>query len=1828
MPQWVQTNTDEKYGVVVYNFIADQDETKCELSLDVGDIVYIIEECEGWYRGYCTKNKALKGIFPKSFIQLKEATVELNGNDQEQVTPKESPVVKEVTSVLREWGIIWRDLFIQQKMKMFEDIRQMMFEMIDKRRQILSGTLPVDDMKELKQFVTSKIDYGNRLLDLDLVVRDQDGGVQNPKQLSTLEIYDEHVRATQRIRHEYQETMGSELHVNKKKTLASQSSSIFVFIKNFVCNVGDDTDILISLYDAKLGQFFSEFYIVKWSRKVRNIDDLYNLKCLYTDLGANDLKREKAYLVCQIVRIGIMETKDGDHGRKRTQGLRRPFGVAALDITEVMNGNTEVDEDKQFFVPFLQSSGEEFLETLIKRYISSPKDFNHKGQGLWISLKMLQGDFKQVIKEYPHLVNEKTAIARKMGFPEVIMPGKVRNDIYITLIQGEFEKGSKKTYKNVQVTMEVCTRDGRVLEDVLYPGAGDPATSVYKSVVYYQIKCPKWFETVKVSLPIDVLDNGLHIRFTFKHRSSTESKDKQEKIFALSFMKLMTDIGTTVTNDTHDILIYKVDSHFSLNKPQTYLDLPSSKQELEIRKQEGDKKYMSGSRTNLHSGGLTLSTKEGFQISTVVCSTKLTQNVDLLGLLKWRVDKGDLQKKLELLMQADGNEIVKFLQDTLDALFSILNENHESEKYDFLVFDALVFIIGVVNERKFQQFRPVLDTYITNHFSAALAYNKLMMVLKYYLDNANEHQVQDSLFRALRSLEHIFKFIIRSRQLHVTMYGETQGKQAFESSIRQLFHSINGVMTYDLDTTLRCQGAALKYVPSVIPVTMQMFNPKELASYLRDFIESMSKDRLVKQKLMFMDELVLSDLFAKPECRGIILCTIAQQLKGLIIEQMELQQSGQVLGNILHRLWSNNVGPIHSDISELMKILLRTIIQSVVFMDKESPIVGQFVACMMSLLRQMNEHHYKEYIKTFLTKTDLMDFLMEILMVFRDLIIRNVFPPDWVVMIMQQNSIFLGAMKHFSKQLCETFIREEEFEFQLWNNFFHLSVAFVTQDQLQLEHFSSVKRGKILEIYGDMRRQVGFEIIRSMWYYLGKHKIKFIPEMVGPFLEVTLIPEVELRKAIIPIFCDMMQCEFNIRKDFREFETAVISQLDVLIEGGSGDEKYKHLFYTIVGDFCRKHQFLHQEGIRFVELISKLMDRLLDYRATLHDENKENKMSCTVNLLNFYKDIERQEMYVRYLYKLADLHLDCDNFTEAGFTLLLHADKLKWSDKKLLGQFAKFPHVHTERELREALYYNVMEYFDSGKMWEKAIALCKKLVDQCEKETFNYQQLSAILVRQASYYDNILQKPRLTPEYFKVYYIGLNFPPFLRNKEFIFRGKEYERLADFVARLQQQFPNAQLMNKTTPPDADLKMNKGQILQIVPVQPMRETKSEFRGKMICDQILSYYEVNEVQRFTYSRPFHKGQKDKENEFATMWIERTYYVTNYELPGILRWFEVISQNTEEISPLRNAIETMEEENKKLKRVITQHQANANLPINPLSLQLNGVIDAAVMGGPAMYERAFCTEQYISQHPEDTVLITRLKDLFAEQIPLLELGLQVHSQKMPENLKKLQEKMDKIFSERKQSVEQKYGKKIIEDLPSSDKLRRQHLISGVSGNSRPTSVWSTSSNSSGDTPSSRNSIISMSDQLSISSGKGGTPQKEKSSTPGKNAKRNSRADVHVDDSKVNNHTNSNYRESGPEPIILEEKLQSRRPRRKEKTQSRALRPKTMHVINQMNEKPPLLPPKQAYADYTNLPDNGMVPQKDPGPSPSPVTKDKPPPPLPVKAAYSPPVHRKDTKS
>uniref|UniRef100_A0A4W6ENY4 Dedicator of cytokinesis 2 n=1 Tax=Lates calcarifer TaxID=8187 RepID=A0A4W6ENY4_LATCA len=1494
---------------VKWNFVAKGQK---QLSLEVGDTVHIQEVCDGKSTS-SPHHSCSMGVFPASFVHLKEVIIQQRG-DEEVVMSAEMPLVKEVTTTLREWGSIWKQLFVANKEVRVKQVQRLMWELMEWRSQLLSGTLPSDEFKELKQKVTSKIDYGNKILELDQVVRDEDGNILDPERASVISLFRAHEEATAKINErikEEQSNIQTDHSGISARIQSSPTHSLYVFVRNFVCRIGEDSELFMSLYDPNKQTIISENYLVRWGSKgfPKEIDMLNNLKVVFTDLGNKDLSREKIYLICQIVRVGRMDLKETNN-KKCTQGLRRPFGVAVMDISDIIKGKIECDEEKQFFIPFFP-------------YISLKFSYLHPG--LWVTMKALVGDIVQIRKEYPHLVDRSTVVARKLGFPEIIMPGDVRNDIYLTLQGGDFDKYNKTTQKNVEVIMWVCDEEGK---NSICLGAGDKAVSEYRSVIYYQVKQPRWMETFKVAVPLEEM-HRIHLRFMFRHRSSQESKDKSEKNFAMAFVRLMKDDGTVLQDGLGDSK--------RMEDVNSYLSLPST------RHHHGDPHKaaaLSRSSSNVSGsgGGLSVSSRDSFCISTLVCSTKLTQNVGLLGLLKWRTRPELLRENLEKLKIIDGEEVVKFLQDTLDALFNIMMEHSQTDDYDILVFDALIYIIGLIADRKFQHFNTVLEAYIKQHFSATLAYKKLMSVLKRYLDVSSRGEQCEPILRTLKALEYIFKFIVRSRMLYSQLY-EGKEQAEFEESLRRLFESINNLMRTDYTTTLLLRVITHSVLPKQYTCCFTLC------------------------------------AFVSSECRDVLLPMMLRELSGALASMAdgphdERRNSLELLNNILEVLSRDNVGETFKHIQDIVVSLLRIINRTVITMGREHALIVSTCNFAYIVLRST----YIFTTLTFLSSISLQDFLMESFLLFKDLIGKHVYPSDWMAMIMVQNRVFLRAINTYADTMNQKFLNNDDFEVQLWNNYFHLAVAFITQESLQLQHFSPTKRNKILAKYGDMRRLIGFAI-RDIWYKLGSHKICFIPGMVGPILEMTLIPEEELRRATIPIFFDMITCEHAHSGNFHKFENEIILKLDHEVEGGGGDERYMQLLETILLDCAAEKPTLRPQVQHFVSLVKGLLMRLLDYRTVMSDDSRNNRMSCTVNLLNFYKDINREGMYIRYLYKLRDLHLEGENYTEAAYTLLLHSRLLKWSDEMCSPQF-EFHGSQTQRQLKETLYDTIIDYFDKGKMWEEAITLCKELAEQYENEIFDYELLSKRLEKQAKFYENIMKILRPKPDYFAVGFYGQGYPPFLRNKVFIHRGKEYERREDFQNQLMSQFPSAVRLNTTTIPGDDIRNSPLQYIQCFTVQPVLEIPPRLKNKPVPDQIINFYKSNYVQRFHYSRPVRKGPVDPNNEFASMWIERTTFTTVYKLPGILRWFETT------LSPLENAIETMESTNEKILTMINQYQADWSLPINPLSMLLNGIVDPAVMGGFAKYEKAFFTDEYTQQHPEDRDKLLRLKDLIAWQV------------------------------------------------------------------------------------------------------------------------------------------------------------------------------------------------------------------------------------------------------
>ncbi|XP_061618455.1 dedicator of cytokinesis protein 4b isoform X4 [Phyllopteryx taeniolatus] len=1616
---WMPTE-QEKYGVVLASF---RGTVQHGLPLEIGDTVQILEKCEGWYRGFILKNPNVKGIFPTGYIHLKNAHVK-NKGQFETVIPVEDSVITEMTSTLRDWGAMWKQLYVKNEGDLFHRLWHVMNEILDLRRQVLVGHLTHDRMRDVKQHITARLDWGNEQLGLDLVPR-QEFSMVDPDEISVTELY----------------RLMEHRHRKKETPTPASTHHLFVHVKSLMsANLGEELEVFFHIYDGRENRPLSERFFVRLNKSgLPKSPEKTERQCtLFVDLGSSDLRKD-VYIVVHIIRIGRMAA--GEKKNQCSVQYRRPFGCAVVSIADLLTADSKDDHLLKVYACNTESEWYQIHENIIKK-ANSRYNLSGSNTGLAVALQLLHGDIDQLRREYMVLFTRGVSITRKLGFSDVIMPGEMRNDLYVILEKGEFEKGGKSVARNVEITIYVLDIDGQILKSYVAAGSGEPGGDEYHSLVLYHNNSPRWGEQIKLPIPVDMF-RGSHVRFEFRHCSTKEKGEK--KLFGYSFVPLMQEDGRTLPDGTHELIIHKCEENTSLADCTRYLKLPFSK-------------------ANIPSNNQTLKgTKESFWITSFLCSTKLTQNGDMLDLLKWRAHPERINDSLSKLKEIDGSEIVKFLQDTLDTLFGILDES--SQRYGLKVFDSLVHIINLLQDSKFQHFKPVMDTYIESHFAGALSYRDLIKVLKWYVDRIVDAEHQEHIQQVLKASEYIFKYIIQSRRLFSLATGG-QNEEEFRVCIHELFMSIRFFLSQESKGTspvAQTQAVFLRTFPAVYGELLKIFTMREVAGFVRETLGSLPAIvhvdcPLETVKLQCLAKTVESQLYINPESRCILLPVVLRILQAHMQEQRDLVMCARILTSMLSLIKKEENGtsePVFSEevdliVASLLGVLLRTILEISNRPQPAGPamrlqfqdVTGEFVACLLALLRQMSDRHYQQLLQAFGSKDDLRDFLLQIFTVFRILIRPEMFPKDWTVMRLVTNNVIITTVLYLSDALRKNFLNDK-FDYKVWDSYFYLSVLFINQPCLQLESFSPSKRKKTLEKYGDMRVMMGCEIF-SMWQNLGEHKLNFIPAMIGPFLEVTLVPQPDLRNVMIPIFHDMMDWEQRRSGNFKQVEAKLIDKLDSLMSEGKGDETYRELFNSIIPLFGPYPSLLkkieretwRESGISLIATVTRLMERLLDYRDCMKlGEVDGKKIGCTVSLLNFYKtELNKEEMYIRYIHKLYDLHLKAQNYTEASYTLLLYDELLEWSDRPL-REFLNYP-MQSEWQRKEFLHLTIVQNFDRGKCWENGIILCRELADQYESY-YDYRNLSKMRMMEASLYDKIMDQQRLEPEFFRVGFYGKKFPFFLRNKEFVCRGHDYERLEAFQQRMLNEFPHAIAMQHVNQPDQTIYQADAQYLQIYAVTPIPESQDVLQRDGVPDNIKSFYKFNHIWRFRYDRPFHKGTKDKENEFKSLWVERTTLTLVQSLPGISRWFEVDKRELVEVSPLENAIEVIENKNLQLRTLIAQCQSRQMQNVNPLTMCLNGVIDAAVNGGLARYQEAFFVKDYMMNHPEDGEKIGRLRELMFEQAHILEYGLAVHEKVVPQDMRPLHKKLVDQFHLMKSSLG-------IQEFPAYVRASPVHFTNG----------------------------------------------------------------------------------------------------------------------------------------------------------------------------------------
>lgn len=199
--------------------------------------------------------------------------------------------------------------------------------------------------------------------------------------------------------------------------------------------VGDDAEVYFYLYDASKQRQISERFLVKitkdgWSNYV----DMPHSNCtVFTDLGESELNSE-LYIVVNVMRVGKIQHSDTSMRKSVDKSLlcqnyRRPYGVGVVALTDLKQYDCSMEPEEREITFKLQTCDEkdyhQLHELIIKKASGKYSPINSTGQnyGISVSLKLIYGGLGQAKIDQPLLFQG--AITRKMGFPDVVLPGKL-----------------------------------------------------------------------------------------------------------------------------------------------------------------------------------------------------------------------------------------------------------------------------------------------------------------------------------------------------------------------------------------------------------------------------------------------------------------------------------------------------------------------------------------------------------------------------------------------------------------------------------------------------------------------------------------------------------------------------------------------------------------------------------------------------------------------------------------------------------------------------------------------------------------------------------------------------------------------------------------------------------------------------------------------------------------------------------------------------------------------------------------------------------------------------------------------------------------------------------------------------------------------------------------------------------------------------------------------------------------------------------------------------------------------------------------------------------
>lgn len=1193
--------------------------------------------------------RVFSGIFPRCCIDIREqlgpapphlrqpglpkppAPVPMLKIGDESPTSSAEPLVDEISSCLREWYILHLpDLVLRRKYQLLDTMSDFTTRLDYARRELLNDVLTTQERIGVREQAVWDLARGNKMLSGDIIVRDPhqhgrlltsaDSAIEVTKLQSIMSVLDstpaEKSKVTS-LHHgllEVKSVSGSDL---DQVTL-----SLALYQKNDEGTVSSFSETFTSLASAKIKTLFSDL----GSRDIASDTQLYLVakfvvpeaprapKKVFTERPPSrngtvrsqrqlSLNKRRSSLLFgkkknaerpQLSQNGRMTPQaanrastptiiedDDDPPPSRTAAapVPRTVGVGILDVAEIMRSSRSIEESMTIWAS-PQREDERGLQDdpVIAQLLNhSGKNFVISSRVSSINLKLTSfaaPDADTLIKNNPtsmHLVVK----TQKMGFSEA--PSKPRHDIYFRLNKAvvgpnahlshpELGIAPLRTHalQNLQLTMEVRDSAGRRVEHCIFPSSNGAGVTAFRTNAVEHDS--GWDQTLCLRIPPSKVSDS-HLVLSIA--------DAPEFPFALAWMPLW-DRQAFISDGGHSLILHAYDKVTSsiIQGKGAYLSLPWNNTNY--------KTVFEGAMTHVAS----------VEVGTVLCSTEFSQDRTLASLISWKhqssVQLLDILQKVSFVPEI---EIVKQLREVLDALFGVLVHKSGESKFEDLIFNDIVFVLGIVHDRRYN-LGPLVDQYTENNFRSPYAASGLIRSFTRLLQSVSDPQ-------SARDMRALFKVGRMFMKIVITSYQQRRfGSQTKENEDRYShFKEDMQAILFGLQMMMRSETAALvgsktllvQQFHTWLPELLPAFSREEVMQVAIDFIDAC--DGALGKLFLFRLVLILN--YTKLDQ-----IWVEEQDKELLVENCVRWLTPCWSPNSVTDVWHEQVRLSCSVVAQLLRYpshhlhdFMPTLISAYcaianepstkkwalsLLFSEQYPLVSkpaesndQFDETLLELSALISAiARLKHTAAPKLEQQDLSEYILSTLTVLRSLLKNDACPSSWLSLHIYNHASALTILDHLSTLLVSSYLPTpedaESFDMQLWKSFLDTLINLVSSPALTLELFPEQKRRAVWKIAGDVR-QHGAELLRRSWESLGweataddqrrynirrlgGYQVQYVPSLVGPIISLCLSMHEGLRKVAVEVLQTMIISEWALSEDLELVETEIIGALNTTLK--------------------------------------------------------------------------------------------------------------------------------------------------------------------------------------------------------------------------------------------------------------------------------------------------------------------------------------------------------------------------------------------------------------------------------------------------------------------------------------------------------------------------------------------------------------------------------------------------------------------------------------------------------------------------------------------------------